>query len=85
MIGFLGGILGGLVRLLIGVLPLSPFQGITLGEGFDTAIGWLNWVVPVNDMLGIFTLWLAAALAAGVVSFIVRKATGVIGVASGGE
>lgn len=84
MLGLLGGVLGGLIRLLISVLPLSPFQGITLGEGFDTALGWLNWILPVNDMLGVFALWLSALIVCGVVSVIVRKATGVIGVATGG-
>lgn len=84
MLEFLASILGGIVGLLTSVLPLSPFQNIALGEGVDTALGWLNWVFPVNDCLGIFTLWLAAAIIAGVVSVLVRKATGVIG-AAGGE
>lgn len=84
MLAFLASILGGFVGLLVGVLPLSPFQNIALGDGVDTALGWLNWVFPVGDCFGIFSLWLAAAVIVGVVSFLVRKAMGVIG-AAGGE
>lgn len=79
MLAFIAEILTGLVSLLTGVLPQSPFQGITLGEGIDTALGWLNWVFPVNECARIFGLWLAAALIVGVASFVIRKGTGVIG------
>lgn len=82
MLTFLAELLGGFINLLTGVLPQSPFQNITLGEGVGTALGWLNWIVPVGDMLGIFALWLTAAVICGVVMFIVRKATGVVGVAT---
>lgn len=82
MLGFLVDLLGGFVSLLTGVLPQSPFQDITLGEGIDTALGYLNWIIPVGDMLGVFALWLTAAVIIGVVNFIVKKATGVIGTAS---
>lgn len=85
MLGFIAEILSGLVGLLCGVLPTSPFQGISLGEGIDTALGWLNWVFPVGDCARIFGLWLAAALIVGVASFIIRKGTGVIGAAGGGD
>lgn len=82
MLGFLVDLFNGFISLLTGLLPQSPFQNITLGQGIDTALGWLNWLVPVGDMLGIFSLWLAAAVIVGVVNFIIKKSTGVIGTSS---
>lgn len=84
MLGFIVDILGGIVGLLCSLLPLSPFQGIALGDGVETALGWLNWVFPVGTCATIFGLWIAAGIIFGVVSFVIRKATGVIGGVTGG-
>lgn len=84
MLEFLVGLVEGFVGLLTGILPTSPFQGISLSEQLGTALGWLNWFFPVNECARIFGLWLTAALIVGVASFIVKKGTGVIGAATGG-
>lgn len=79
LLGFLSGLLGGLLDFLTGFLPASPFADVITGMGsLGQGIGWLNWFLPVGDLLAIFGLWIAAALVWAVVDFIVRKAQGVI-------
>lgn len=84
MLEFIVGFFEGIYHTLTGILPVSPFQGISFSDAVGTALGWLNWLVPVGDMLGIFSLWLTAAIVAAVANFIVRKATGVVGGVVGG-
>lgn len=84
MLEFLVRLVEGFVGLLAGILPVSPFQGIALSEQLGTALGWLNWVFPVNECARIFGLWLSAAIIVAIASFIVKKGTGVIGAATGG-
>lgn len=60
MLKFLMDFLGGIFGWLSSVLPDSPIQEVV--DGFQTAgtaIAWLNWFVPVTDMLLIFGAFLA--------------------------
>lgn len=60
ILSFLTGILG----FLNGILPDSPFQDIIEGnELMLDALGWLNWLVPISDLLAIFSVYLVALLA----------------------
>lgn len=60
ILSFLNGILG----FLNGILPDSPFTDIIEGnETMLNALGWLNWLVPINDLLAIFSVYLVALLA----------------------
>lgn len=74
MLGFLVGVLGAFYSLLSGVLPQSPFRALQIGADIDTALGWLNWVVPVGDMLSLMGLWLAAILTAFIVKSLISRA-----------
>lgn len=51
--------IGGIGQAIIGVLPESPFQDITLDIS-ATYLGYLNWLIPVGTLLGIFTTSLVA-------------------------
>ena len=70
MVSVLLGFFTSFVAWLVSHLPISPFASLTLGfNGFagsgitvDTLMGWLNWLVPVQDMLLLFQAWCAAAL-----------------------
>lgn len=42
------------------VLPLSPFRSLIDSIDLSDGVSWLNWFIPVNEMLGVFTLWLVA-------------------------
>lgn len=78
MIDFVLGFLSDFVAWLVGVLPASPFQGLILGLGSDELVwlGWLNWLVPVGDIVFTFELWLAAVVSVMGVYFIVHDLVG---------
>lgn len=70
MLSFLFGLISGVLSLLTNFLPDSPLRGVIDAlYTWDTALGWLNWVVPVGQMLAVFTLWLAALVTYTVVSY----------------
>lgn len=74
MIAFLLKMVGGLFSWLASVLPVSPFSGLSLAlGGLADALGWLNWVIPVGDMLALFLVWLAAAAVWQVVQFVMSR------------
>lgn len=47
---------------VVSVLPLSPFRSVinSWGAGVPQGIAWLNWLVPVSQILGVFAAWLSA-------------------------
>lgn len=45
---------------LLTVLPTSPFRTFIDTCSDLPALGWLNWFVPVGQMIAIAELWLAA-------------------------
>lgn len=60
---------------LLSVLPLSPFKSFI--EGIQLAIGakylgWLNWFVPVGQILGVLAAWLSAIALFYMYSIIMR-------------
>lgn len=64
MLAFLADFLGGIVGFLVRFLPDSPLRAFgDVLEGASLGIGWLNWVIPIGPMLGVFTAWLVALLA----------------------
>lgn len=83
MLALLVGLFSGIVHILTGVLPTSPFQGITLPESVDMALGWLNWLVPVNDMMRVFGAWLAAGIIVAIVRFVLAHIDVFVGTMSG--
>lgn len=42
------------------VLPLSPFRSLIDSIDLSDGLSWLNWFIPVNEMIGVFSLWLVA-------------------------
>lgn len=60
ILSFLNGVLG----FLNGLLPDSPFSDIIQSnEMMLNALGWLNWLVPINDLMAFFSVYLVALLA----------------------
>ena len=60
IMGFLGTIFGWLGNLL----PDSPLREVaTVTQDMALGISWLNWLVPISDMLVILFLWIAACVA----------------------
>lgn len=86
MIAFLLNMVSGLLAWLSGVLPHSPFANMSLVlNGVADAIGWLNWVVPVGDMVALLGVWLVAAAVWQVVSFVMYRYNAVMEIFGGGH
>ena len=47
-------------QALQSVLPLSPFTGFIEDLELSDGLSWLNWFIPVGQMVEIFGLWLVA-------------------------
>lgn len=48
------------VDYVISLLPSSPFATVFAQIGNLPYLGYLNWFVPVGQILGVMTVWLAA-------------------------
>lgn len=70
-------IVTGLLALFSAFLPVSPFAGLTLPAEYDTALGWLNWILPVGDMLGMFGVWLSGVVLYVAVRYLLKMALNV--------
>lgn len=58
--GFISTIFGWLGNLL----PDSPFDGIVqVTDQLTLGISWLNWLLPISEMLVTLFLWIAACVA----------------------
>lgn len=60
-----------IINFLLSVLPLSPFANLRITGQIDTAIGWLNWLVPFTEMSQLMLAWLGVAVLVAVVWFVV--------------
>lgn len=47
-------------HVITNILPLSPFRGFIQSIGELPFLGWLNWFIPVQDLVTIFAAWLGA-------------------------
>lgn len=64
MLSVIFGFVGGILDFLNNVLPDSPFQGlIEESNAVTLGLGWLNWLLPVGDMMLIFAAYLVVLLA----------------------
>lgn len=82
MIGFLVDVFSNLVGFLTGVLPKSPFSELTLAEDVHNMLGWLNWIVPIGDMLALFNAVLVVYLLARAAVFLVNRGINLADLAS---
>lgn len=58
--GFISTIFGWLGNLL----PDSPFDGVVqVTDNLVLGISWLNWLLPISDMLVSLFLWIGACVA----------------------
>lgn len=64
MLSGLLGMIGTFFGWLGGLLPDSPFAGVvSVTDDLRQGLAWLNWLVPISDMLVVLGLWIAATLA----------------------
>lgn len=58
------GLFNTIFGFLGNLLPDSPFTGmVQVNDSLLQGIGWLNWLVPINEMLAMMALWLVACVA----------------------
>lgn len=50
----------GFGNAVLALFPKSPFSEFINGFDAPEYLGWLNWFIPVSQILGILSLWLAA-------------------------
>lgn len=75
LFGFVGTIFGWLGNLL----PDSPFANyVQVTEQMSLGLSWLNWLIPINEMLVILALWIAACAAITAVR-LALDITGILG------
>lgn len=60
-----------ILNFLLSVLPLSPFANLRITGQIDTAIGWLNWLMPFTEMSQLMLAWIGVAVLVAVVWFVV--------------
>lgn len=48
------------VKVILVLLPDSPFQKIQLGDGVKSFLGVINWVVPVGEIVTFLSLYIVA-------------------------
>ena len=61
-------------EFLSNILPLSPFAGPIAELQKLPYLGFLNWIIPVGDLLEIFGAWLGVLLLFYGYSFLLRWA-----------
>lgn len=80
MVSAILGLLTGVVGWLVSHLPASPFASLVLGDFGELPVskmlGWVNWLIPMEEMLGLFMLWIVACGVFAAVRWLVRKYTG---------
>lgn len=52
-----------LLQRVIQLFPLSPFRGIIDQITSLPYLGWLNWFMPVSEIITVVNLWIAAIVA----------------------
>ena len=84
MLSALSGLLGMVFGWLGALFPASPFaSAVQVTENMRLGLSWLNWVVPVGEMLAIMGLWIAAMFAVTAVKVALRMVGGVGGKVAG--
>lgn len=85
MFSILSQLMRWLVGLAVQLLPASPFRDFVAPEGWALGMGWLNWLVPVSDMLGLFDAWLIGCAAWMGYRWLYRRMGGLASVFTGGS
>lgn len=73
-----------ILNFLLSVLPLSPFANLRITGQIDTAIGWLNWLMPFTEMSQLMLAWLGVAVLVAVIWFVVDNIGAIKNWAMGG-
>lgn len=72
-VGWLFGFLADMIILLSAALPDGDLMQLpqVIGQ-WETGLGWLNWWMPVGQLVALLTTWVAATVAYYVFQYILR-------------
>lgn len=60
------------LQIVVGLLPKSPFADFIASWSPPAFLGWLNWLLPVGQILSVTAIWLTAISAYYLVSIVAR-------------
>lgn len=60
------------LSVVLSLLPKSPFAATIAAWEPPQYLGWLNWIMPVGQILTITALWLSAVAAYYLISILAR-------------
>lgn len=64
MLAIINGLFGAIIGLLNSLLPGNPLDGmLQVSQDMALGLGWLNWLVPLQGMVAMSTIWLMACVA----------------------
>jgi len=72
VISWLGDRLEDIVALIMQLLPDSPFQALTASADVIEWLGWVNYFIPIAQMLAVFQAWIIAVASYLVYSAMLR-------------
>lgn len=79
------GLFQGIAGWLTQILPESPFTNMAIPEGMQQGLGWLNWFLPLGDMLALMGVVLGLLVVARVAVFLINSGTDLSKLATGGK
>lgn len=57
---FLGDLVDNAINVVLMLLPDSPFVMLTSIPEVTAVLGFLNWAIPISEMIAILQLWITA-------------------------
>lgn len=50
----------GVIDWILSFLPDNPFSNFNLPGGASEYLGWVNWILPIGNIIKIITAWVGA-------------------------
>lgn len=71
---FLGDLVDNAINVILMLLPDSPFMMLTSIPEVTAVLGFLNWAIPIAEMIAILQLWVTAVSVFYIYQLILRWA-----------
>lgn len=59
---FIADLINSILNVVFSFLPVSPFKDVFTAMADNTVIQYLNWIIPVGELLSMITVWLGAII-----------------------
>lgn len=74
LLGFTSTFLNNALAIVAQALPDSPFQVLTQIPEVQAVLGYVNWALPIAEMMAIFQTWITAIVIFYVYQIVLRWA-----------